>query len=61
MTDIRKDDRIQFARLLDEIWGIGLSREQWVDLRESTGMTTAEIESVLLRAQQVYEKEKAEL
>ena len=55
------DDRIQFARLLDEVhaafWG---TDQEWVDLCDSMGVTYEQLESLFSRAGQAWDRAKAD-
>jgi len=52
------NNSLQFARLLSEIQAIGLTDTQYEELSVSTGLSRGEINSLLKRAEVVFEGEK---
>lgn len=61
-SDPWDDDRIQFARLLDEILAVeAISSEAWDALEGSMDLTWEQIESLFSRAGQVWDRAKADM
>lgn len=58
--DQNKDNPLlQFARMIDEINALGLNRGQMASLRDSMGLTDAQIKIVMNRGTQVYDQIKS--
>lgn len=62
MSDkIWDNDLLQFARMLAEIRSIGLKSSQYDDLMASMNLSQVEIDTILNRAEAIFEREKARL
>lgn len=55
------DDDIQFPRLLAEIRAVGLTASQAAELCRSMDIGTADLQSLLARAEERWERIKAEV
>lgn len=53
--EIRTDDVVRFVRLLGELNASGLTDEQFLFLSESAELDREEVESILERADEMYE------
>lgn len=61
MSDVWNDDRVQFARLLDELAGVGLEEDQIEAVAEAMDLPEERIHELFERAQRVFEQAKADL
>lgn len=62
MSNLWKNNRVQFARLLSEIRAIGLTREQYDQLMESMDLPEREyIDEIFERAEIEWQKQKAKV
>lgn len=61
MKSAWEDDNIQFARLLAEIRAVGLTNKQYRDLMDSMDLTRAQIDELLTRADNAFERIVAEV
>ena len=55
MNNLWDNDGIQFARLLSEIDGIGLTDSQYMHLRDSMDLSNNEINEIFDRANKAFE------
>lgn len=53
-----QNNLLQFARLLGEIWAVGLTPNQYRDLEASMSLSRDQIDELFLRAEGMFEAEK---
>jgi len=57
-TDIWGNDLTQFARLLSEIYGVGLTEGQREQILESMDIDNSELEELFIRAEKQFDLDK---